>query len=241
MVVAASVHSVDAAILTYFEDFDGNTNGYNPAAPTALLGDEDWVDFHGNPANPTNRIAASAIGTAVEGYTTASTGETVLAGASVSNDPQIRSDFGFGIDKTLIEEIEIRIRIDNDQSGTFDDTLAGTEFTVFAGTIPHNNPGAFPNVAINNLGAPTSLVAQADGWHVATWDNVAATLSGGAGGADPTLEALRIDPTNLATGNGDSFEIDYLSITTAVPEPTSILLGCAGLFGVCLVRRRSGI
>lgn len=214
--------SAKASVIAYFEDFDGNTQGYNPDSTTASLGDDDWVDFM-------NRISNDA-------YGTASTGESVLAGNSSSNDPQVRADFGIGIDKTTVKEVAMRIRIDSDQNGMYDDSIAGNvDFSLFWGTDQYVHPGANNgNSQLNfNFGAPDSLVAQADGWHLATW-TFAAGLSSGTGA---NLDSLRIDPTNGPAGNGDSFEVDYVSVSV-VPEPTSLLLTLLGSVGVIMQRRR---
>lgn len=197
----------------FIEEFDGNTNGYNANSTTALVGDNDWVDF-------SNRINSDS-------YTTASGGtESVLAGISNSNDPQVRADFALGIDKSSVQSFALRIRIDKDNTNGYDDTLVNTDFTVLWGSTAYVNPGA-TNIGDTNfdLGNPTSLVAESDGWHLATWE---IPLGGLTAGANPNVQSIRIDPTNLADGNGDSFEIDHFTIT-GVPEPssTSLIAICA--------------
>lgn len=195
-------------VVLYLEDFDGNTNGYNANSTTASLGDNDWVDF-------SNRITGDS-------YTTATGGtETVLKGNSNSNDPQIRTDFELGIPKTNVESLSLRIRINKDQANGFDDSLVNSDFTVFWGSTAYTNPGAGNIGDTNfNLGNPTTLVAESNGWHLATW----VIPSGGlTAGANPNVQSIRIDPTNLAAGNGDAFEIDSFTIT-GVPEPSSMSL-----------------
>ncbi|WP_325100907.1 PEP-CTERM sorting domain-containing protein [Haloferula rosea] len=223
MAAAASLCAAGTCLgaTLYLEEFDGNTNDYNADSATATTSG-DWVDF-------SNRMSSDS-------YTTASGGtETVLAGVSASNDPQVRSDFGFGIDKTIVTAFALRLRIDSDGNSSFDDSLTSADFSVFWGTSSYGTPGA-TNVADtnNSLGAPSSLVAQSDGWHLATWTIPSGGLTAGA---NSTIESLRIDPTNGSAGNGDSFEIDYFRID-GVPEPGSSTLVALGALTVCLRRRR---
>lgn len=198
----------------FVEEFDGNTNGYNSDSTTAAAGDNDWVDF-------SNRMTSDS-------YAVASGGtESVLASTSASNDPQVRSDFALGLNKASIESFELRLRIDKDGANGYDDTLANGDFNVFWGSTAYVNPGA-GNIADTNinLGNPTTLVDQGDGWHLATWTIPAGGLTAGA---NPNLVSLRIDPVNGPAGNGDSFEIDYLRIS-GVPEPSSTTL-----LGLCVI------
>lgn len=197
----------------YFEDFDGNTNGYNPVSTTAVAGDNDWVDFN-------NRMTSDS-------YTTASGGtESVLAGTSNGNDPQIRTDFALGIDKSSVQSFSLRIRIDKDNANGYDDALVNEDFNVFWGSTAYGNPGA-TNIGDTNINLqnPTTLVAQADGWHLATWQIPSGGLTAGA---NPNVQSIRIDPANGPAGVGDTFEIDYFEIT-GVPEPgsTTLLALCA--------------
>lgn len=223
ILAAASIYSISASFgaIAYTEEFDGNTNDYNSNSASATVAG-DWVDFG-------NRINSDS-------YTTASGGtESVLAGTSASNDPQIRSDFGFGIDKSLVESFTLRLRIDTDQNSVFDDPLSGSEFFLFWGSTSYGSPGATNIGDTNiNLGIPSSLVAETNGWHIATWSIPTGGLTAGA---NSTIESMRIDPTNLADGNGDSFEIDYLTIST-VPEPTSLSLVALGMIAACSRKRR---
>ena len=170
LIASASVFVATSsfAATLYVEEFDGSTNGYNPSSTTAIIGDNDWVDF-------SNRISSDS-------YTTAAGGvESVLAGTSSSGDPQVRSDFSIGIDKTTVESFILRLRVDKDGLNGFDDALVNADFNVFWGTDPYVNPGAANgNTQVNfNLGGPTSLVAQADGWHLATWNIASGGLTSG--------------------------------------------------------------
>lgn len=216
---SASTTAYGAVLFT--EDFDGNTNGYNTSSTTALAGDNDWVDF-------ANRITGDS-------YTTAAGGtESVLTGISNGNDPQIRTDFELGINKSSVESFSLRIRIDKDQANGYDDALEDGDFFVFWGSTAYVNPGATNIGDTNfNLGDATTLTAQSNGWYLATWEIPSGGLTAGA---NPNVQSIRIDPTNLAPG--DSFEIDSFTIT-GVPEPssTSLIALCALSLG--LRRRRS--
>jgi hypothetical protein len=223
------VTSATQASTVFSEEFDG-TIGYNSDSTTAVIGDNDWVDF-------ANRITTDFNGS--EGYATASGGgsETVLAGAAGNNDPQVRSDFEPGFDKTLVDGLELRLRVDVDNNSAYDDALVAANLSVFWGTSPYATPGAANQTAPNNqynfnFGAPTTLVPESDGWHVATWVLTPGSLTQGVG---DTVRSLRIDPVNGITGA--SFELDYFRVS-AVPEPSALaLLGIGG--ALALVARRN--
>ena len=128
---------VAQAGILVLEEFDGNNLGYNVNSATAVSGDWDWVDFG-------NRLTTSDI-SGIEGYTTAGTGESVLAGASGGgqNDPQIRSDFSIGFaDAGDITNISVRIRVDLNDNGIFDDTLAESNVDLAFGNATYDVPGA---------------------------------------------------------------------------------------------------
>ncbi|MEP4079385.1 hypothetical protein [Haloferula sp.] len=191
-----------AQTILFQEEFDGTT-GYNPDSNTAMVGENDWVDF-------ANRISGNF--NAVEGYATAVGGtETVVTGSSATgqNDPQIRSDFATNFDKTMVGRVELRIRLDSDKDDDFDsdDTVVATNVTIAFGTSQYINPGA-ANIAGTNtsIGVADSVTAQSDGWHLVVWDDVGG-LTGG--GVTDTIQSLRIDPVNINPET--SFEIDSLT------------------------------
>lgn len=197
----ASISSTHAQTLVYDEEFDSTGNGYNIDASTAIIGDDDWVDFG-------NRVTTDFNGN--EGYFTADSGsETVLAGRSNSGDLQIRTDFAPGITKDEVGRIEIRARIDIDQNDAYDDTLVASSLSLFWGTDTYVVPGAQngnSNVSNNSLGTADQVIAESDGWHLFVWiDN--GGLSGGSGN---TVNSWRLDAVN---GNsGSSFEVDYFKV-----------------------------
>jgi len=224
--IALAWTAMNAGAITLFnEEFDG-TVGYNVSSATALVGDNDWVDF-------SDRLTASAVGLGgIEGYATAFGGtETVLTGAprAGQNDPQIRSDFEPGFDKTLVNGLELRLRIDLNLNGTYDDTLTAANFNVYWGTQAYATPGAVngPSQLNFNFGSPTAITAQGEGWYLATWTITPGSLTQGTNGV--TVRSLRVDPVNNVPGA--SYELDYLRVT-AVPEPgvaALILLGIGWL------------
>ncbi|MGB6220289.1 hypothetical protein [Haloferula sp.] len=193
--------SGQAQTLVYNEEFDGTGNGYNPDSTTAMIGDDDWVDFQ-------NRIDNDFSGN--EGYFTAVGGsETVLAGRSNSGDLQVRSDFAPGIEKGSVGRIEIRARIDLNQNDIYDDALTAPNLSLFWGTNSYVTPGAQNgngNVSFTTLQGADEVVAQADGWHLFIWNDEGG-LSGGVG---TLVNSWRLDAVN---GNlGASFEVDYFKI-----------------------------
>ncbi|MBK1828854.1 hypothetical protein [Haloferula rosea] len=196
--------TVSAQTFIYEEEFDGTGNGYNPDSMTALAGDDDWVDF-------ANRIGNNFSGN--EGYFTAAGGtESVITGGATSNDPQVRTDFAVGINKSEVGRVELRVRIDKDQDSDYDaaDALVAADVSLFWGTNTYVNPGAAngnPNVSIN-FGNADEVVAEADGWHRFIWTDKGGLSGGGAGTTQ--VNSFRLDPVN--GNNGASFEVDYLKI-----------------------------
>lgn len=186
----------------YNEEFDGTGNGYNVDSTTAVLGEDDWVDF-------ANRITTDFSGN--EGYFTAVGGtESVLTGASNSGDLQIRTDFAVGILKEEVGKIELRVRADLDQLGNYNDSLTAANVSLFYGTNTYVNPGAGNvSTAVNlSLGNADEVIVQADGWHLFVWDD-AGGLTGGPVGTT-LVNSFRLDALN---GNiGASFEVDFLRI-----------------------------
>jgi len=212
----------------FLEEFDGNNKGYNVNSATAVSGG-DWVDFG-------NRLTTSDI-SGIEGYTTAGTGESVLAGASGAgqNDPQIRSDFSIGFaDAGDITSISVRIRVDLNDNGVFDDTLAESNVDLAFGNFTYVVPGAgnTPNAGNQNFnglaGFTSTKIDEANGWTIFSYTCAVDRLG--------SLRSLRLDPVN--NGPGASYEVDYISIQ-GIPEPSTLgLVGIAGM-GLILVRRRS--
>lgn len=223
-VVAGTWVSAQATILLN-EQFDGTGKAFT--TDSASSGGDEWVDF-------SNRFGASTIAPAVEGYTTASTGESVLAGgASVGqNDPQIRSDFAVSL--TDITKVVIRLRADVNKDGVFNDVLTEGNTDFFFGNLQYLNPGAGNTANAGNRNFATDAVfdggtitVEANGWHIFTY-----VVSGSPLGS---LNSLRIDPINNT--NPVSFEVDYLKIE-GIPEPAT--LGMVTLFGggMLWIRRR---
>mgnify|MGYP001571741790 CR=1 FL=1 len=216
------------ADVLFLEEFDGNNKGYNVNSATAVSGG-DWVDFG-------NRIAASDIGTSIEGYTTAGTGESVLAGASGAgqNDPQIRSDFSIGFaDAGDITSISVRIRVDLNDNGIFDDTLAESNVDLAFGNATYVVPkaGNTANAGNQNFdglaGFTSTKIDEANGWTIFSYTCEVDRLG--------SMRSLRLDPIN--NNPGTSYEVDYISIQ-GIPEPSTLgLVGIAGM-GLLLVRRR---
>ena len=196
--------TASAQTYIYEEDFDGTGNGYNPDSTTAMVGDDEWVDF-------ADRIIDNFSGN--EGYFTAVGGtESVLTGGANSNDPQVRTDFSVGINKSEVGRVELRVRIDMDKDSDYDaaDTLDTSNISLFWGTSTYVNPGAAngnPNVSIS-FGNADEIVVEADGWHRFIWDDKGGLSGGGAGTTQ--VNSFRLDPIN--GNNGASFEVDYLKI-----------------------------
>lgn len=193
--------AVHGQSILFEEQFDG-TIGYNPDSATALVGEDDWVDFG-------NRFTTDF--NAVEGYTTSAPGgETVLAAAAAAgqNDPQLRTDFVVDVERALVGRIEFRIRIDTEGDNDYDtdDSINATQLSLFYTTSPYGNPGATNGPAPRPLGAPDSIVAESDGWHLLTWnDNGGLKL-----GDSDWVDGFRLDTVNNLPGT--SFEVDRLTL-----------------------------
>jgi len=218
ILAAAMISLCNYAMADVVYEFDG-TQGYNDGTGTATPG--TWIDFG-------NRINGDSLGTA-------STLESVVLGTSNSNDPQIRSDFNPVIDATTVIGFQLRVRIDEDGLMGFNDTLVAGDAGVFYGTAPYGAGAANATGTGNNADAlaTVSVTSQADGWTLFDWDFAAGSIAGSIG-------SLRIDPTNTAAGNGNAFEVDYLTVkTSAIPEPTSLAL--VAFFGIGAVMRRKKI
>lgn len=196
-----SIASATAQSTLYEEQFDNTGNGYNADAGTAMIGDNDWVDF-------ANRVANNFDGN--EGYFTAVGGtESVLTGSSSGNgDLQIRTDFDLGLSKSEVGRIELRVRIDLDQNDVYDDSLTGNDLSLFWGSNTYITPGAqngAGNVSIS-LGVADRVLEGSDGWHLFIWND----KGGLTGGGSADLKSFRLDAVN---GNlGASFEVDFLRI-----------------------------
>jgi hypothetical protein len=154
----------------------------------------------------------------------------LLTGTATNNDPQLgRSGLtlSLGIGQTW-DQLVFRVR------ETQDEAPAGTVST-FNGTglvMQLNNSGAAG--FIYNAPAAFTGVASGDGFFTVSL-NISALPS------DTTITSLRFDPIGGAASNsnsetnGNTFEVDSISVT-AIPEPSSALLGGLGL--LCLLRRR---
>ncbi|MFC7336018.1 PEP-CTERM sorting domain-containing protein [Haloferula chungangensis] len=231
ILTAFCLTSVNAAL--FVEEFDGTFN--YEADGDGVAG--DWVDFNGG-----TRIIGATVGSTAftEGYTTAAgaNNESVLQGVVNHGDPQVRTNGSFStnwatINLADITTITLRLRIDMNKDGLFNDALAAGNFNVFWGSAAYDTPGAANPAAgsyNNSLGDPTTLAADGAGnFYLATWSG----LDLGTG----TLESLRIDVRDGGTAAeriGTPFELDRLEV---IPEPSSALLLLTGA-GTMLLRRR---
>lgn len=230
-----------SAATIYIDEFDGVTNAYF-ASPDAAGSSSGWVDFEAGATNTAGRITSTTVGTVAfsEGFVsgvTGASGGSVLQGVSNGNDPQVRSQFGSPIVGNLadVTTITLRLRIDVNKDGIFNDALSPTSFSLYYGESSYVSPGAQNATGgVNRLLIFTTLVAQgSDFFYVATYSGLDLTNGGAITGG---LASLRIDPTNGSGGNGSPFEIDRLTVVS-VPEPTGASILLSGLV-VLLVRRR---
>jgi hypothetical protein len=158
----------------------------------------------------------------------------VLVGTGgASNDPQLRTIGGLlAVDLGSLPDATLEIRMRNSTGGAVSGGLSHISFD-------GPNAGNTAGLPLSNFSfTPTA----ANTFEVFTVDAKAVLAAvGNAGSAnDNVLRSLRLDPINDAPVAGDTFEIDYIRITTtAVPEPTSAaILGLASC-GLLFRRRRA--
>lgn len=115
--------------------------------------------------------------------------------------------------------------------------------------------GLFPTLAFVDTSGPfesdgralsdfTRPVDPSIDWMGTTFDGIVALYAGSAGGAGvdiaetglPWIQFVRV---SQAVGDPFATEIDGFADVRPVPEPTTLLLLCAGLTGLGLLRRRS--
>jgi hypothetical protein len=172
----------------FFDTFDGSTHGYN-ATESGTSADADWADF-------SNRAVSDSL-------TTAGTGESVLQieEGSTIDEIQIRSGFDVGVNAALVNRITVRIRMDLDNNGTYDDALSSSDFQFRFGATTWHQQEANVSAALLTL---TMEPDGGNGWHIAV-----ITLADGEISGD--LSYIRMDMDGLNT-NGKSGEIDYVKI-----------------------------
>jgi hypothetical protein len=208
--VLVSVVSAHGNII-FLEEFDSSNKAY--ATNSATSPGNVWVDFG-------NRVTETDIGTAVEGYSTASGGSSsVLAGKKSVNDVQIRSDFNVGItDATQVTNISWRVRADLNNNGLYDDDAMGAAAVQFYvgtnayGSAAANATGA-GNIDMRTLAGVTATYAlnPSSGWVKYNYSFAAGTLT--------AIRSLRFDVLDNVNGSqGQAFEVDYIKID-AIPEP----------------------
>jgi hypothetical protein len=154
----------------------------------------------------------------------------LITGTAIGNDPQLLSS-GLNLSLSLgqtWDQLVFRVR------ETQDEAPAGTVSTFNATglVLQLNNSGAAGFL----YGATAAFTGVASGNGFFTVSVDISSLPSNA-----TITSFRFDPIGGAASNsnsetnGNTFEVDFVNVT-AIPEPSSALLGGLGL--LCLLRRR---
>lgn len=178
---------------------------------------EGWVDFQ-------NRLSSVAV-----------SGGTVSGTAGVSGDPQLRTSAGtVGLDLGALPDATLEFRVKSSFGGT---VLLAYSFREYVGAGAGN---PLPNA----VGTTNFTLAAVDTFETFTLDIKSALAGVNNAGTvlnDNILRALRIDPVN-GSGAGsitdETFEVDFLRISTTIPEPASMGLIVMGLAVSTMTRRR---
>lgn len=158
----------------------------------------------------------------------------VLSGTGgANNDPQLRTTGGlFALDLGALPDATLEIRMRN---STGDVVNGGLSHRSFVGAGAGNTAG----LPLTNF---SFLPTAANTFQIFTRDAKAILAGVGDAGSvnDNVLRSLRLDPINTSPVAGNTFEIDYIRITTtAVPEPTSASILCLAAGGLLVRRRRA--
>ena len=158
--------------------------------------------------------------------------------AGSNNDPQLRTQQGIlSLDIGSLTDATLEIRAKNSTGGAISGAIS---FISFVGAGAANQAGV-PVPAAQGF---SFVPAAADTFQVFTIDAkalLAGVVGDGVTTNDGIVRSLRLDPVNNAGSgiSGDTFEIDYIRITTAVPEPsTAAILGLSSL-GLGFRRRKA--
>jgi hypothetical protein len=169
------------------------------------LNRDSWLDFR-------NRVKADAVGgrEVREGYVLAETPgrETVLSGVMNNPDVQIWATFVSDLfpDFELVRSVTVRLRVDKNRNGVFDDAQSGLDVSV---VLYGKRPDTPTGVLFHHVLTKPRIVREADGFFTVHFTEIDMTRGGVLSGS---LRALRVDPLNGPPSLGVPFEIDYVRI-----------------------------
>jgi hypothetical protein len=209
---------VGSAAVLFNEEFDGATPYVaTPKVITDKLGPDQqeidgrelnrdsWLDFR-------NWVKADAVGgrEVREGYVLAETPgrETVLSGVMNNPDVQIWATFVSDLfpDFELVRSVTVRLRVDKNRNGVFDDAQSGLDVSV---VLYGKRPDTPTGVLFHHVLTKPRIVREADGFFTVHFTEIDMTRGGVLSGS---LRALRVDPLNGPPSLGVPFEIDYVRI-----------------------------
>jgi hypothetical protein len=205
--------------LVFLEQFDGTGYGYLNATQGATILTDTWADFQ-------NRLTDDVM-----------SGGVISGKTPNAQSAQIRSFFDLGLDATKVTNITVRLRIDINNDGQWNDVLTNgsttsDHFNLYYARQPYTNE---TNIAVTQLdtnpGVTLTITSQAEGWSV--W-----SMSFAEGALTGNLKSLRLDMRG--SGTAVPFELDSVAIY-AIPEPATLgMLGLGAMIAAVIRRSLKG-
>jgi hypothetical protein len=192
-VILVSVVSASAD-RAFFEGFDGSGYGYLDATQGSTVLTDVWADFQNR---LTNDVMTNGV---ISGMT------------SAAQNAQIRSYFDIGLDASKVTNVTVRLRIDINNDGVWNDELkngilGNKHFSLYYAKTRYTDETNIPLTQLDNHPDVTlTITSQADGWSV--W-----SMSFAEGALTGNLKSLRLDPRGSTVSV--PFELDSVAIYTS--------------------------